>query len=676
MKNILFKVLILAFMMIIGFGFYNYVSVNASENEYTYSYTYNGITYYSNESEDDAWYQAMLDNYEKGLITEEQIEEEYSTFSRRNLNEIADTYDNQSDLTGEPVTYVNGYLTWTTSTGYVLPLKNMRVDLYNDNILGAEWLGSTYTNLDGYYCFEFINDTSWIENGGYDVFIRCYPDSYTFEIARDWVFSFLTYYYFETEPILNVTSGTTTDFNVRVLYDESNMGNRAFYISQGLVTAQRFALEMGMETDEFLHVIYPFSDNYTAFCLDEYSGIGKPYFSDFDTIMHEYGHFVEGVLGNYGSSLVDIILYNPNHYSHTDHFYDKNNKQFAMDLTWSESWATAFAQIAQQKYLTEYNGKVSGYGDIFDGENYETYISTLYSCEAQEDAVIASLWDLFDSGTNESYDNMSLSYAKWWEMTTRNNIQTLTDFFEVVNEYYPEYRSQVGEIFGTHQISPSNLTITNLSNVSEDVAPQFSWTVNGSTYNPNNQFKLVFYNSDGTLVYQTELFTSNLQYNQTYTYSMSSINWNSVLSNFTNVADLNIVVQGFHSASPISGPYNSKYVSLSIEFTEHSCDYSYRYLPYNSSKHKSICSCGDYVLRPHAVSASQAGRYKTCVDCGYLVDTYSDIVIVGPYSLNNTLNSDNGSYTLPNGVIVLMDSDINSYLNGTLVLYLKDDEKY
>lgn len=676
MKNILFKVLILAFMMIIGFGFYNYVSVNASENEYTYSYTYNGITYYSNESEDDAWYQAMLDNYEKGLITEEQIEEEYSTFSRRNLNEIADTYDNQSDLTGEPVTYVNGYLTWTTSTGYVLPLKNMRVDLYNDNILGAEWLGSTYTNLDGYYCFEFINDTSWKENGGYDVFIRCKPNSYTFEIARDWVFSFLTYYYFETEPILNVTSGTTTDFNVRVLYDESNMGNRAFYISQGLVTAQRFALEMGMETDDFLHVIYPFSNDYTAFCLGEYSGIGKPYFNDFDTIMHEYGHFVEGVLGNYGSSLVDIILYNPNHYSHTDHFYDKNNKQFAMDLTWSESWATAFAQIAQQKYLTEYNGKVSGYGDIFDGENYETYISTLNSCEAQEDAVIASLWDLFDSGTNESYDNMSLSYAKWWEMTTRNNIQTLTDFFEVVNEYYPEYRSQVGEIFGAHQISPSNLTITNLSNVSENVAPQFSWTVNGSTYNPNNQFKLVFYNSDGTLVYQTELFTSSLQYNQTYTYSMSSINWNSVLSNFTNVADLNIVVQGFHSASPISGPYNSKYVSLSIEFTEHSCDYSYRYLPYNSSKHKSICSCGDYVLRPHAVSATQAGRYKTCVDCGYLVDTYSDIVIVGPYSLNNTLNSDNGSYTLPNGVIVLMDSDINSYLNGTLVLYLKDDEKY
>lgn len=70
------------------------------------------------------------------------------------------------------------------------------------------------------------------------------------------------------------------------------------------------------------------------------------------------------------------------------------------------------------------------------------------------------------------------------------------------------------------------------------------------------------------------------------------------------------------------------------------------------------------------------GRYKTCVDCGYLVDTYSNIVIVGPYSLNNTLYSDNGSYTLPNGVIVLMDSDINSYLNGTLVLYLKDDEKY
>lgn len=190
MKKIFLKYILLFLAMIILFNCYIFLPVSASEEEYAYSYTYNGINYYSNESVDDAWYQAMQDNFEKGLITEDQIKEEYAIFSRRNIDLIYDTYDNQSDLTSEPTTYVNGYLTWTTSLGYVLPLKNVRVDLYNDNVIGAEMLESTYTNADGYYCFEITNDTGLFENGGYDVYIKCYPDSYTFEIARDWISPF------------------------------------------------------------------------------------------------------------------------------------------------------------------------------------------------------------------------------------------------------------------------------------------------------------------------------------------------------------------------------------------------------------------------------------------------------------------------------------------------------
>jgi len=647
-----------------------FMPVFASEIEYDYSYIYNEITYYSNESEDDAWYQAMVDNFDKGLITEEQIEEEYIQFSRRNLTSVVDTYDNQSDLTGEPVTYVNGYLSWKTSTNYVLPLKNIRVDLYNKNVIGAELLATTYTNLDGYYCFEFINDTSWYENGGYDIFIRCYPDSYTFEIARDWAFSFLTYYYYQSNTIFDVDSGTTTDFNAQLAYCESNMANNAFYLSQGLVTAQRFAMEMGMRTNKFLHVIYPFSDGDVAFCYDEYSGIASHKFANFDTVMHEYGHFVEGVLGNYGSDLMDIILYNPNHELKSDHFYDKSNKLFAMNLTWSEAWATTFAQIAQHKYMDEYYGKILGYGDlIISDTNYETYSPTKDSCEAQEIAVIASLWDIFDGGTNENFDSLSLTYSKWWEITTRDNIQTLSDFFNVVNTYYPEYRSKIGEIFSAHQISPSNFTISNLNSISKDTPPIFSWTVNGSLQNPNNQFRLVFYNLSGDFLYQTDLLSSNLSYNQTYTYNMTQAEWNLIISDFINVVDLNIVVQGFNSFSPLSGPYNSQYFSLTMVLENHVCDYYHHFLSYNRSSHKSFCACGEYVLRPHVVSSTASGRYKPCVDCGYLVDTRGDIVIVEPHLVNKYENYDNC-------IIILNDDKIYAYLiNRTIIYYSKDSKE-
>ena len=35
--------------------------------------------------------------------------------------------------------------------------------------------------------------------------------------------------------------------------------------------------------------------------------------------------------------------------------------------------------------------------------------------------------------------------------------------------------------------------------------------------------------------------------------------------------------------------------------------------------------------------------------------------------------SANGSYILPNGIVVLVDEDIEAYLNGTLIFYDGDD---
>lgn len=277
------------------------------------------------------------------------------------------------------------------------------------------------------------------------------------------------------------------------------------------------------------------------------------------------------------------------------------------------------------------------------------------------------MWDLFDSTNNETYDNLSLTYIQWWGMTTRNNIQTLTDFFEVVNMYYPEYRSQVGEIFGAHQISPSNFTIINLNDVSEQVAPQFSWVVNGSIYNPNNQFQITFYNKNGNIVYQTETFTSNLQYYQTYTYVMPQSSWTTVLSNFRNLAEIDVVVQGFNSSTPISGPYNSNQLSLNIEFDVHECSYTYQYMKYNSLKHKSLCTCGKFILNYHSVKSTVSGRYKPCIDCGYLVDTFSEIIVY-----DSTLPKNDE--ILKNSNTLSIKNEIYKSSKRKIIQYYKDEK--
>ena len=101
---------------------------------------------------------------------------------------------------------------------------------------------------------------------------------------------------------------------------------------------------------------------------------------------------------------------------------------------------------------------------------------------------------------------------------------------------------------------------------------------------------------------------------------------------------------------------------------KHVHDYTYAWRNY--TQHHYSCDCGDSGLQPHAVSASSAstcaigggGNYKKCLLCG----GNASIGFVG-YESVNTLRSQNGSYILPNGVIVLVDIDIEAYLNGTLV---------
>ena len=97
-------------------------------------------------------------------------------------------------------------------------------------------------------------------------------------------------------------------------------------------------------------------------------------------------------------------------------------------------------------------------------------------------------------------------------------------------------------------------------------------------------------------------------------------------------------------------------------------EHTYSYTSNGSSGHTATCSCGEISTQPHAVNSSQAtGRYANCIQCGHLVDLGTDIVI-GVMSVEEMIHSENGSYILSDGTIVLVEEDIEAYLNGTLIL--------
>ena len=76
---------------------------------------------------------------------------------------------------------------------------------------------------------------------------------------------------------------------------------------------------------------------------------------------------------------------------------------------------------------------------------------------------------------------------------------------------------------------------------------------------------------------------------------------------------------------------------------------------------------------PHTIILSEVvlGMAR-CIHCNAKV-MLDDTIVQVPGMLNVQKVTVNGSYILPNGIIILVDEDIEAYENGTLVFYDRDD---
>lgn len=115
-------------------------------------------------------------------------------------------------------------------------------------------------------------------------------------------------------------------------------------------------------------------------------------------------------------------------------------------------------------------------------------------------------------------------------------------------------------------------------------------------------------------------------------------------------------------------------VTLSHVFDKHYCvncgyyttmhDYDQNYIWLNNTHHSATCVCGASKQQPHAVSAGSSKLGSSiCLLCGGPADRG---IVKDDATSKIHLVTGNGSYVLPNGVIVLVDEDIGAYLNGTL----------
>ncbi|MDD4315531.1 MAG: hypothetical protein PHC84_00015 [Clostridia bacterium] len=566
-------------------------------------------------SEEDARFNAVQYNYDQGAISDKEYEEYRAVFSRRDIKEtitvsedrvLADASDaNTLSATGlsmaaaqDKTTYVDGNLYWQLASGSLRALSYIRVDLYDYDPIGAdEYIGTTYTDVNGYYSFTFQNDTTILENG-YDVYIRVYPDGRTFEIGKTW--NTTAFYYFcDSSRTNNVSSGSTTNISWDIYYNSGNNHNCAFYISQGLVVAEKYMRDMlGYYPSEVVKVWFPLLSSEAnsfvnwinsilpsswnsiptqgAFCFNTYMGVTQNYFNDWDTVMHEYGHYVEHRVGTYGITLWEHLVYNPAHSFNADDvdaheflwgLINSTCKSYGLQLAWSEAWAYAFAFVAQDYYnknilsLTTSPTNVPNICDATVGVyNCETRSPYNMVCgEANEVAITCLLWDLYDSASDAA-DYISLGASTWWEATTASGTYTLSNFANVINDNYGYYRKEVGALFQYFGMAPGIFSVSGVtSTLSSSTSISIDWpSPGGRPTAPNNRFKIAAYNNSGT-----QLWISGYVSGSPYTISSSALaTIRSKLPNTSTTVGFNVL--GYENTSPISGPYFSETQLFSV----------------------------------------------------------------------------------------------------------------
>lgn len=62
--------------------------------------------------------------------------------------------------------------------------------------------------------------------------------------------------------------------------------------------------------------------------------------------------------------------------------------------------------------------------------------------------------------------------------------------------------------------------------------------------------------------------------------------------------------------------------------------------------------------------------YAPCLYCGAAIEIGGNGPIIPIPGSTNLMVTDNGSYIMENGIYVIVEDDLEAYLNGTLVFHL------
>lgn len=408
------------------------------------------------------------------------------------------------DLSGS--VHVSGEINMKMDNGSLEPMSRVLVEVWSFGLVD-ELLGSGFTNETGNYYVTL--DSSLFNAIGFipierSLYLKIHAAGKTFRLAPEFLFSTITSYRVLSPKVNGVTQNSQVQIDVTLKGPEAGLTTQAFMGSQGYGFAEKFAIVLGgIPENAFLGipliVQYPFSGE-TAFSYAIISGLTGGKFGDWWTQMHEYGHYVQHVMGVYDATLGEILLNWPTHDQNGDHLEDKASKEYAMDLVWTESLATVMGavcyeyfedDIKDRYYAQEIQNQIVDLENCYYGDsNGHTFLN---AGEGQEKSVRAYLWDLYDDSPNETHDRAALGFRGFWDVCFADGVTDLTSFQEKLLRQMPDLKGRNSLLLAEQMIAPEIVEIEKQADGSLAVV----FRPGGSALHPNNQLTFILESPDG-----------------------------------------------------------------------------------------------------------------------------------------------------------------------------------
>lgn len=544
-----------------------------------YVYYKENNMFISNNSRSDVFERYYYYLYENEIITEG----EYEDYILNLYADEADTTDYGRQTIISPNNDVNiyGYIRIKNSNNDYSPLKNVRIDICDKELIGYTILKTLYSESDGYYSWT-VSNNELFENGGRDLFIIVYSDnigqtvttSDDIQVRNFWRTHRIRSNIFKNYNGVNLPISLDIDYTT--IQNNDKDAAKAFMIYETIGIGQKFVYDMdnlyvGKTTVRFPHGKSTDSCYYNS--LTKVIHINEDSYQYPDCILHEYGHQLQdyyktednpATSHSSGINMADAYyLDSQKALADRVYFVSKGNaKEKGVKDGWAEAWPTVFAIISQQKYYRDLSSTSYVLDCSYDKIGYSLDNVSHKKGEACERDVMAVLYDLYDDASwsaPELFDNISLTYKQWWDLTTVEDTHTFSDFIDLC------YNSNVINNFDLYKLlqeygfAPQNVVLSENS-VNEFFSPKISWDAGGgSTYFPNDEFVIKFYDEKNNLIQTiSKSFEINSENNK-YEYTLNDSEWNLIML-YNNVR---FSVGGSATKDYETGIYYSEAISLS-----------------------------------------------------------------------------------------------------------------